>query len=226
MAKILIVEDDPEIAEDLTQILLMELHSVETISDGTDALSLLKMSNFDLIILDWGLPGKTGIEILAEHRAAGHSTPILMLTARDHVDQKEVGLDAGADDYLVKPFHIKELRARVKALLRRSHEYVGNELEYKHLIVDLAGHRVISAARAETLNARELALLCLLLRNQGQVFTLDALIASVWESDADVGYDAVRQCVARLRKKIDMPDQPSIISTIAGSGYKIDRVEA
>ena len=117
MAKILIVEDDPEIAADLSQVLSMELHSVETIADGNDALSLLKMSTFDLIILDWGLPGKSGIEILAEHRAAGHSTPILMLTARDQVEHKEVGFDAGADDYLSKPFHIKEFRARVKACL-------------------------------------------------------------------------------------------------------------
>ncbi len=223
MAKILIVEDDPEIAADLSQVLSMELHSVETIADGNDALSLLKMSTFDLIILDWGLPGKSGIEILAEHRAAGHSTPILMLTARDQVEHKEVGFDAGADDYLSKPFHIKEFRARVKALLRRSHQYVGNELEYKHLTLDLAGHRIVSTAGTETLNSRELALLCLLLRNQGQVFTLDALISSVWESDADVSYDAVRQCVARLRKKVDLPDQPSVISTVTGIGYKIER---
>lgn len=223
MAKILIVEDDPAIASDLRDVLALEQHTIELIDNGEDALSLLQMSSFDLIILDWGLPGKTGIEILTELRAAGNSTSILMLTARDQIEHKEVGFDAGADDYLAKPFHIKELRARVKALLRRSHQYVGNELEYKHIVLDLSGHRVRVSDSEELLNAREFALLSLLLKNQGQIFTLDGLIASVWESDSDVTYDAVRQCVARLRKKIDLPNLPSIITTIAGTGYRVER---
>lgn len=224
MAKVLVVEDEPEIAEVIEELLLSQQHNVEIVTNGHDAIGILLVSSFDLIIMDWGLPGKPGIDVLNEFRKSGGQTPVLLLTARGTVDDKEFGLLTGADDYLTKPFEVRELRARIIAILRRGGAaFVGDHIEYDSLKMNFSTRRVFLASTEIELKPREFSLLELLLKNQDQVFTLDALISRVWESDQDVSYDAVRQCVTRIRKKIDTEGQSSIITTVAGIGYKVSR---
>ncbi len=223
MTRILIVEDDSDTAAEIAEVLSLEKYDTEITPDGIAAIQLLEMSRFDLIVLDWTIRGQSGLEVLEKFRKAGGATPILMLTGRNRIEDKEQGFDSGADDYLTKPFHIKELRARVKALLRRGRELPDERIEHRHIVFDVAAMRVFNGETEIELMARESALLELLLKNKDRVFTLDMLVSSVWASDEDVTYDAVRQCVARVRKKIDREGEPSIITTLSGRGYKIDK---
>jgi DNA-binding response OmpR family regulator len=223
MAKVLIVEDDTATSSEIAEVLTLDNHTIENTDNGTIALGLLEISRFDLIILDWSLHGQSGLEVLEQFRKAGGATPILMLTGRNQITDKEQGFDAGADDYLTKPFHIKELRARVKALLRRGRELTDDRIEFRHIVLDIPAQRVFIDEQEVQLMAREFALLALLLKNRERIFSLDALISSVWASDEDVTHDAVRQCVTRIRKKIDRQGEPSIITTLAGQGYKIEK---
>lgn len=223
VAKVLLVEDDPEILRMIRDLLVLEKHTVEAVVDGLDAGLLLASSAFDLIILDWGLPGVSGIDLLRQCRAAGSNVPIIMLTARGDIGDKETGLFSGADDYITKPFDIREFRARVVAALRRSSAYVEDKIEYAHLLLDISSRVVLVNNEEVYLKPREFALLELLLKNQDQAFTLDGLIERIWEADNDVSYDAVRQCVARIRKKVDVEGQESLVTTLPGVGYKISK---
>jgi len=223
MTRILIVEDDADTAAEISEVLTLEKYETEITNDGTSAIQLLEVNRFDLIVLDWGLRGKSGLEVIESFRKAGGSTPILMLTGRQKIEDKENCFDAGADDYLTKPFHIKEMRARVKALLRRGREIPDEKITHRHIVFDVPAMRVFNGETEVELMAREYALLELLMKNKDRVFTLDMLVSSVWASDEDVTYDAVRQCVARVRKKIDREGEPSIITTLQGRGYKIEK---
>ncbi len=223
MTRILIVEDDADTAAEISEVLTLEKYETEITNDGTSAIQLLEVNRFDLIVLDWGLRGKSGLEVIESFRKAGGSTPILMLTGRQKIEDKENCFDAGADDYLTKPFHIKEMRARVKALLRRGREIPDEKITHRHIVFDVPAMRVFNGETEVELMAREYALLELLMKNKDRVFTLDMLVSSVWASDENVTYDAVRQCVARVRKKIDREGEPSIITTLSGRGYKIEK---
>jgi DNA-binding response OmpR family regulator len=223
MARILIVEDDQATAEEIAEILTLENYACEVTDNGITAIGLLEVSRFDLIVLDWSIRGQSGLAVLEQFRKAGGATPILMLTGRNQISDKEQGFDAGADDYLTKPFHIKELRARVKALLRRGREIVDDKIIHRHIVLDIPSQRVFIDDQEIQLMAREFALLELLLKNKEHIYSLDALVSSVWASDENVTHDAVRQCVARVRKKVDREGQPSIITTMAGQGYKVER---
>lgn len=223
MTRILIVEDDADTAAEISEVLTLEKYETEITNDGTSAIQLLEVNRFDLIVLDWGLRGQSGLEVIESFRKAGGSTPILMLTGRQKIEDKENCFDAGADDYLTKPFHIKEMRARVKALLRRGREIPDEKITHRHIVFDVPAMRVFNGETEVELMAREYALLELLMKNKDRVFTLDMLVSSVWASDEDVTYDAVRQCVARVRKKIDREGEPSIITTLSGRGYKIEK---
>jgi len=222
MARILIVEDDSSTANEIAEVLELENYAFEIANNGSVAIGLLELSRFDLIILDWSLPGQSGLEVMEEFRKAGGATPILMLTGRNQIADKEQGFEAGADDYLTKPFHIKELRVRVKALLRRSREILGEKIVHRHIVLDIPSQRVFVDSVDIQLMAREFALLELLLKNKEHIYSLDALVSRVWASDDNVTHDAVRQCVARIRKKIDREGEPSIITTMAGQGYKVE----
>lgn len=221
MAKVLVVEDDPVIASSLSEFLELEGHKAQVSFDGLDGLHLLKSSGFDLAIVDWQLPGITGTELCAKYRQAGGRIPILMLTQRSNVVDKETGLDAGADDYMAKPFHIRELAARVRALLRRSTGFFEAKSTTGDLCLDYSGCSVIVRGRKVKLLPREFELLEFLLRHPDTYFSGDKLIDHVWSTESEVSNEALRTCVSRLRSKLDEPGAPSVIETSKGWGYKI-----
>lgn len=205
----------------VSEWLLGEHHSVECSFDGADAMEKLEFYDFDLIILDLHLPSMGGIKILKAFRASGKQTPVLILTGQDKIEDKELGLDSGADDYLTKPFHMKELSARVRAVLRRPGNYVGDKLSSGALELDPGNHCVKVDGNEVSLLPKEFALLEFLMRHPDQVFSADALLNRVWASASDSSIDALTTCVKRLRKKIDKDGQPSYIKTVHGVGYKL-----
>ncbi len=222
MAKVLIVEDDVALGKMVRDWLLMEHHKVEIVTDGADAKEMLKVYDYDIVILDWELPHVSGIEILKEFRSRGKSTPVLVLTGRSAIDDKETGFDAGADDYLTKPFHGKELTARLRALLRRPEGYVGDLLKFGNLTLDHANYVVTKDGEEIRLLPKEFALLEFLMRNPNRVFAAEALLNRVWIAESEATVDALTTCIKRLRKKIDVAGQDSIIRTIHGVGYKLE----
>jgi DNA-binding response OmpR family regulator len=222
MAKILIVEDERDISGLVSNWLLRDNHLVEQADNGLDALNQMELSKFDVIILDLMLPGMNGLEVCRRYRQHLGHTPILMLTAKNTIDDKEMGLDAGADDYLTKPFHLKELAARVRALLRRGDSLPGNIHQIRDIVIDSSKCLVTKGGETIHLLPKEYRLLEFLVRHPDHVFSAEELLARVWESDTLAFLDTVRGHIKRLRKKLDNPNQPSIISTVYGMGYKIE----
>lgn len=222
MAKVLVIEDDLALAAALREFLSGEGHRPEVSHNGADGLDILKFSGFDLALIDWQLPGLNGPDICREYRNFGGKTPILMLTQKAKIEDKEYGLDAGADDYLPKPFEIRELAARVRALLRRSAVFNSSSLDKGKISLEYGTQSVILEGTAIRLMAREFAVLEFLLRNGNSFVSADRIIMHVWESDAEVGNEALRVCINRLRKKIDGDGRPSVINSVKGQGYRID----
>ncbi len=222
MAKILLVEDDAGLCRMINDWLTLEHHHLEISTDGKDGLEKMRFYQYDLAIFDWSLPQMSGIEILHQIRKLGLSTPVIMLTGRNTIVDKEEGLDAGADDYLTKPFHMKELSARIRALLRRPRAMVGEVFQCGDLVVDRGTYKVTKAGTELKLLPSEYALLEFLLRHPNQVFTQEALLDRVWSSESDATSNALTTCVKRLRKKIDSENQESIIKTVYGVGYKLE----
>jgi DNA-binding response OmpR family regulator len=223
MAKILFVEDDTSLAEMVVEWLTFERHNVEVVHNGKTGMERLKLGSFDVVILDRQLPEMTGLEILREHRSDGGTTPILMLTGMNTVTDKETGLDTGADDYLTKPFSVKELSARIRALLRRSSKATSNVLTAKDLELDPTKHKVTKNGEEIHLLPREFQMLEFFMRHPEEVFSSDALLQRIWHSESEATPDAVRTCLKRLRKKIDGSDNEdkSIIQTVPRIGYKL-----
>lgn len=221
MAKILVVEDDEEISGLIRDVLAVEHHTVECVVDGKEALERLRFYKYDMAIMDWNLPGLPGIEICSQYRTKGGTIPILILTGRTDVLEREAGLDSGADDYLTKPFHMRELSARVRALLRRSGQVSGNILTAGRVKLDPQTFRVHVDDVEVRLLPKEFALLEFLMRNKNQVFSVNGLLDHVWADGSESSVDALRQCLARLRKKIDKDGEESLITTVVGRGYTI-----
>lgn len=224
MAKIFLVEDDPDICVNVKDWLQnCESHIVEVVGNGQDGLDQLKFYNFDLIILDWDLPDLSGLDLCDKFRSGGGNTPILFLTGKRELIHKEAGFDAGADDYLTKPFQMRELAARVRALLRRPPSVLkGGALQCRHLRLDPSSASVTCNGEEIKLNNKEYLLLEFLLRHVGQVFTADALLDRVWQNSSDSTAEAITTTIKRLRKKIDLPGQPSMITTLHRLGYRLD----
>lgn len=223
MPKVLVIEDDAGLNRMIREWLVFsERHTVEYAENGADGLDKLLCSDFDVIVLDWEMPGKSGIEVLKEYRNSGGRAPVLMLTGKGSIVDKEQGFDAGADDYLTKPFHMKELSARLRALIRRSGGTVSNVLQLRDITLDPAAFKVTRSGKDVSLLPREFALLEFLMRHPDQVFSADTLLNRVWSSDSDATVDAITTCIKRIRKKMDSEGQPSVIKTVHGVGYKME----
>jgi DNA-binding response OmpR family regulator len=218
--RILVVEDERKVANFISQGLQEEGHTVEVAKDGESALDLLRHGPpYDLIILDVMLPRLDGFGVLRAARAARVTSPVLMLTARDAVADKVTGLDAGADDYLTKPFSFDEFLARVRALLRRADGRREPVLRLADLTLDPATRAVTRGARRIDLTAREHALLEYLLRNAGRVLTRPMLAEHVWGLDFDPESNVVDVYVGYLRRKLDGPGEARLLHTVRGVGY-------
>jgi two-component system, OmpR family, response regulator len=222
MAKILIVEDDASIAENVQDFLTAEHNVVEVAHTAESAHELLNSFHYDLIILDWSLPKQSGVGFLKQYRAAGGKAPVLMLTGRESLQDKELGLDSGADDYLTKPFQLREVSARVRALLRRPTMEIGTVITIADLSIDTVARSVTKGGEALELLPKEYALLELFFRNPNQYFDGDSILERVWHSESNAGPGTVRTTMARLRKKIDTDGQESLIKNDRGFGYKLE----
>jgi len=220
MAKICVIEDNADLANMVRTFLIFEHHTVETIAHGGEARDHLKTFDYDLIVLDWELPEVSGIEILKDYRQRGGQAPVLMLTGKDDVSDKEAGLDGGADDYLTKPFHMKELGARVRSLLRRPAAVKETILKAKNITMDPSKYRVHKDGEVVTLVPKEFQLLEFMMRHPNQVFTPEALLNRVWPSESDSTTEALRTTMKRLRKKVD--EEGTILKTVHGVGYILE----
>lgn len=224
MANILLIEDDTTQGNIVRDFLTGEQHSVDYVATGTAALESARKSQFNLIILDLGLPDISGMDILKTIRAEGSSIPVLILTGRNKSEEIIVGLDSGADDYLTKPFNILELGARVRSLLRRPWVAIEDVLQYGYVSLDPQNHRVTISGTEVTLLPKEFALLEYMLRNQNRVFSADTLLKNVWQSGEEGGPEMVRTCMSRLRQRIELDGADSIIETVYGVGYRLRRL--
>ncbi len=221
MAKVLIVEDDSNLADSVIEYLRAENHVVEAVTGGEDARHYLSVSSYDVIVLDLGLPDLDGLEVLKHYRSKGGSGRVLILTGRGKLEEKEAGLDAGADDYLTKPFHVKELAARVRALLRRSTEVSDDVLRAGNLELNTKNFKFLKDGVEVTMTRREFSLLEFFMRHPDEVFSADALIARVWQSESEASSDTIKVYVNRLRGKFGK-DSSVAIKTVYGVGYKLE----
>jgi DNA-binding response OmpR family regulator len=222
MAKILLVEDDRDLANLIVNVLGVERHTVDVVGDGQIAIAQLRLSKYEVIILDWMLPGISGMDVCREFRGKGGSTPILMLTSKSTPEEKETGLDAGADDYLTKPFNAKELAARIRALLRRPQTVSAKTLQIGIVTLDPKTVKVFKNGAEIHLLPKEFSLLELFMRYPNQVFSGDALLERVWAAESSASLDTVRTYIKTLRKKIDTDGSASLIRTVHGVGYCMD----
>ena len=220
--RVLVVEDEQRLARLLRRVLEEERYTVDEVHDGVEGEELARTGNYDAIVLDVMLPGRTGTEVCQNLRRERVTTPILMLTARDTVQDRVNGLDAGADDYLTKPFAIAELLARLRALTRRrSAELQSPQLEFEDLTMDLVRHEVRRGGKLVELTPREYALLEYFLRHPGQVLTRTQLLENVWRYDAYLTLNAVDTYVHYLRDKIDSDHELKLLRTVHGVGYEM-----
>lgn len=223
MHRVLVIEDDRSVADYLCQGLTECGYLVDVASDGLSGRAMALDGNHALVLLDSMLPGMDGLEVLHAIRAKGRQ-PVLMLTARDRVDDKVEGLKAGADDYLVKPFAFSELQARIEALIRRGQASFQEQtvLHLADLELDLVAHKVLRGGRRIDLSTKEFKLLALLMRRKGQVLTRTTLAERVWNIHFDSDTNMVEVAVRRLRAKVDDPYQLKLIHTVRGVGYIVE----
>lgn len=224
--RILVVEDEHRIARALKEGLEQESYAVDVEYDGEDGYNAATAENYDLVILDVMMPSLNGYEVCERLRRDGVHTPILMLTAKDQTKDIVKGLDTGADDYLAKPFSFEVLLARVRSLLRRPHESLGDTLVVSDLTLNTVTKEVHRAGKSITLSSKEYALLEYLMRNNGRVLSKNNIISHVWNFDADVLPNTVEVFITYLRNKIDKPFEKPLIHTVRGFGYKIAAEEA
>jgi two-component system response regulator MprA len=220
-ARILVVDDEPAVRQALARALSLERYGVELASDGSQALEVLSADGFDAVVLDVSMPVLSGIEVCRRLRAAGDRTPILMLTARDGIDDRVAGLDAGADDYLVKPFALRELTARLRALLRRgTADHDGEQLlQFEDMELDTLAHEVHRNGRRIDLTRTEFALLELFMRHPRQVLTRSAIFEQVWGYDFGAASNTLGVYMGYLRRKTEDGGEPRLLHTVRGVGY-------
>ncbi len=221
MAKILLVEDDRDLSATISKWLQYERHTIEVVHDGTEGLDRVLLGSYDVIILDWRLPELSGLEICKQYRDKKGNTPIIMLTGKTELTDKEAGLDAGADDYLTKPFSMRELTARLRALLRRSSSFRSPILKIGKLSLDPVHHQITKDGEPLNLAPIDFALLEFFMRHPNELLGTDALLQRVWHSDSEATSDSLRTSLKRIRKKIDDDPENSMIENIPRVGYRL-----
>jgi two-component system response regulator MprA len=222
MTRVLIVDDEPAVRAALDRALRLDRYEVELAADGREALDLLAEARLDAIVLDVAMPGIDGLEVCKRLREAGDRTPVLMLTARDAVDDRVAGLDAGADDYLVKPFALKELKARLRALLRRAEAPENGEdakLRFADLSLDRGAWEAYRGARRLELSRTEFQLLALFLEHPRQVLTRSQIFERVWGYDFGSSSNSLGVYMGYLRRKTELDGEPRLLHTVRGVGY-------
>ncbi|RZN33900.1 response regulator transcription factor [Bradyrhizobium sp. Leo121] len=221
--RILIIEDEKKLANALREGLKAEHYEVTIAATGEDGFFLASQRSFDLLLLDLMLPRRDGIDVLATLRKCGNQTPVLVLTAKDAVEDRVMGLDQGADDYLTKPFAFSELLARIRALVRRGRMDQILKLRHEDLEMDLVTHKVSRGAHSPDLTAKEFDLLEYLLRHSGSVVSREMLARDVWHATARATPldNVIDVTVARLRRKIDEPSEKKLLHTVRGVGYML-----
>ncbi len=221
MAQILVVDDEPAVRRALERALRLDKYEVELAEDGEDALDRLAERPVDAVVLDVMMPGVDGLEVCRRMRAAGDKTPVLMLTARDAIDDRVLGLDVGADDYLVKPFALRELQARLRALLRRSGDDgdAAETLRFADLVLDPVAHEVHRGERPVELSKTEFLLLELFMKHPRQVLTRSTIFENVWGYDFGPTSNALGVYIGYLRRKTEEGGEPRLLHTVRGIGY-------
>ncbi len=219
-ARILVVDDEPAVQQALTRALTLERYEVALAGDGADALRALGVESYDVVILDVSMPVLDGLEVCRKVRADGDRTPVLMLTAREQIDDRVAGLDAGADDYLIKPFALRELMARVRALLRRGEDAEEEQqLRFADLSLDRVAHEAWRGERPLSLTRTEFLLLELFLRHPRQVLTRSIIFEEVWGYDFGATSNSLGVYMGYLRRKTEAADEPRLLHTVRGVGY-------
>lgn len=220
--RVLVVEDESRLATLLAQVITEAGWQASVVGDGPSALAAARTGGHDVIVLDWMLPGIDGPQVLAHLRAEGYATPVLMLTARGALSDRVAGLDAGADDYLAKPFEVAELLARLRALERRSQASAVVALRAGDLVVDPAARRVHRGPHEVALSAREFDILVVLIERAGAAVSRYTILEEVWDGETDISSNVIDVHVARLRAKIDTAFGRCAIATLRGVGYRLD----
>jgi two-component system response regulator MprA len=218
LMRILVVDDEPAVRGALERALALEHYEIDLAGDGNEALDRIAQTPPDAVVLDVAMPGLDGLEVCRRLRAAGDRTPVLMLTARDAVDDRVEGLDAGADDYLVKPFALRELQARLRALLRRT-DRGAEPLRYADLALDPVAHEVHRGDRRVDLSRTEFTLLELFMRHPRQVLTRSQIFEAVWGYDLGATSNALGVYMGYLRRKVEEGGEPRLLQTVRGVGY-------
>jgi DNA-binding response OmpR family regulator len=223
--RVLLIEDNRRLSHSIRLSLIDEGYAVDTAFTGSDGEELALMTPYDVIILDIMLPEKNGLQVCRDLRNRRVNTPILMLTARDAVEDRVAGLDSGADDYLVKPFAIQELNARLRALLRRESDDRSGQLRLGDLVLDPATHFVERAGQPVDLTAKEYALLEYFMRNPNRLITREMAESHIWSYDYQTASNVVDVYIRRLRRKIDDPFETKLFETVRGAGYRLRATE-
>ncbi len=226
--KILLVDDESALTEPLSRLLTREGYVVDVATDGRAGCNLVNRGNYDLLILDWMLPQLTGLQICQQLRDRGDLTPVLFLTAKDTLDDRVIGLDAGADDYLVKPFELRELLARVRALLRRTQtldiQPTQSRLQVDDLELDLDNQLAHVAGQSIELSDKETQLLGYLMQHAGQVLSHSQIQAHLWGENNPPNSNVLAALVRLLRRKIEIKGSPELIQTVYGKGYRMSKL--
>jgi DNA-binding response OmpR family regulator len=222
MARILVVEDDKHLSEFVCKTLTFEHHMPEPSENGEDALYRMLAVHYDLVVLDWELPGLQGVDVCKQFRDKGGTSPILMLTSKSTINDKRQGFDCGADDYLTKPFHPDELCARIRALLRRAGGTLKEDvLRVDDVVLEPTNFRVTRSGQEVVLTRKEFSILELLMRHPGQIFSPEALLDRISSIEDEVSTALIRTHIKNIRKKLDGDGRNSIVHTVHGLGYRV-----
>ena len=221
MAKILLVDDDPQLGETVEYFLRSCNHTIDWVGLGSDALQLLSQYQYDAIVLDWGLPDISGYEVCTDYRKVGGQTPIIFLTGNNKLEALEKALDAGADDYVMKPFNIRELYARLKSILRRRSATLYTALTVHGVTLHSESSRVECDGKSVVLRQKEIAILEWLIRHKNVAYTSQQLLDAVWAADTAPSINSVRVWMTYLRQKLAAVGAENLITTVSGAGYII-----